>query len=179
MNAPRPSDTQNNRTVYDMKKILIIAAVCLLPLFAAKAEEVVYPGNPAHPEFGNSRYFDYDSVLIRLIQKMNGSAASRQAVVTRIKEHSEEVNDRWCHDGWSGTPLTEAIRKKDKEIVSLLLAHGAIPFPPPGVSFWTDYAEGKPQYAEIFSLIKAAQKKYPVYSSILSSDVYRKQHSKK
>lgn len=162
-----------------MNKSLMITACCLLPLLSAKAEEVVYPGNPDHPEFGNRLYFEYDSVLIRLIQKMNGSDALRQAVISRIKEHPEEVNDWWSHEGWSGSPLTEAMRKNDKEIVSLLLAGGAIPFPPPGTSFWTDYAEGKPQYAEIFSLIRAAQKKYPVYSSILSSDAYRKRHSGK
>ncbi len=162
-----------------MKKLLLMTACCVLPLFSAEAEEVFYPGNPNHPEFGNRLYFEYDSVLIRLIQKMNGSEAARQAVMVRIKEHPEEVNDWWSHDGWSGTPLTEAMLKKDKEIVSLLLDNGAIPFPPPGTSFWTYYAEGKPDYAEIFSLIRAAQKKYPVYTSILSSDVYRKRHSKK
>lgn len=162
-----------------MNKNLLITACCLLSLLSVKAEEVVYPGNPAHPAFGNRLYFEYDSVLIRLIQKMDGSAASRQAVVSRIKEHPEEVNDWWSHDGWSGTPLTEAMQRKDKEIVSLLLAAGAIPFPPPGTSFWTNYAEGKPDYAEIFSLIRAAQKKYPLYTSLLYSDVYRKRHCKK
>ena len=168
------SDIRDN-----MNKSLMITACCLLSLFSVRAEEVVYPGNPDHPAFGNRLYFEYDSVLIRLIQKMNGSAASRQAVVNRIKEHPEEVNDWWSHDGWSGTPLTEAMQRKDKEIVSLLLAAGAIPFPPPGTSFWTNYAEGKPEYAEIFSLIWAAQKKYPVYTSLLSSDVYRQRYSKK
>lgn len=158
----------------------IAASCCILSLFSAKAVELFYPGNPDHPEFGDKRwYFKYESVLIRLIQKMDGSETSRQAVITRIKEHPEEVNDRWIHDGWSGTPLTEAMRKKDKEIVSLLLSNGAIPFPPPGTSFWTNYAEGKPEYAEIFSIIQAAQKNYPVYTSILYSDVYRKNEYRK
>lgn len=167
-----------NLATFNMKKLFIFITCCTLPFCAAKAEEVVYSGNPNHPAFGNRRYCEYDSVLIRLIQNMDGREASRQAVMTRIKEHPEEVNDWWSHDGWSGTPLTEAMLKKDKEIVSLLLAHGAIPFPPPGTSFWTNYAEGKPDYAEIFTLIQAAQKKYPVYTSILYSDRYRKQHCK-
>ena len=157
----------------------IATACCALSLFSAKAEEIVYPGNPDHPGFGNMIYFEYDSVLIRLIQKMDGSEASRQAVITRINEHPEEVNDWWNHDGWSGTPLTEAMQRKDKEIMSLLLANGAIPFPPPGDSFWKNRAEGNPEYAEILSIIREAQKKYPVYTSILYSDVYRKRHSQK
>ena len=44
----------------------IAAACCALSLFSAKAEEIVYPGNPDHPGFGNMIYFEYDSVLIRL-----------------------------------------------------------------------------------------------------------------
>lgn len=159
-----------------MKMSLFLAVCCLLLFSSVKAEEIIYPGNPSHPEFGNRQYGSYDSVLIRLIQKMDGRDASRQAVMTRIQEHPEEVNDWWSHDGWSGTPLTEAMKKKDKQIVSLLLAHGAIPFPPPGTSFWTNYAEGKPEYAEMFSLIQVAQKKYPVYTSILYSDAYRQRH---
>ncbi len=71
------------------------------------------------------------------------------------------------------------MQRKDKEIVSQLLANGAIPFPPPGGSFWKNKAEGNPEYAEILSIIQAAQKKYPVYTSILYSDVYRKRHSQK
>ncbi len=157
----------------------IATACCMLSLFSAKAEEIVYPGNPDHPGFGNMIYFEYDSVLIRLIQQMDGSEASRQAVITRINEHPEEVNDWWNHDGWSGTPLTEAMQRKDKKIVSLLLANGAIPFPPPGGSFWKNRAEGNPEYAEILSIILEAQKKYPVYSGLLYSDAYRKRHSKK
>ena len=125
----------------------------MLSLFPAKAEEIVYPGNPDHPGFGNMIYFEYESVLIRLIQQMDGSESSRQAVITRINEHPEEVNDWWNHDGWSGTPLTEAMQRKDKEIVSLLLANGAIPFPPPGGSFWKNRAEGNPEYAEILSTL--------------------------
>ena len=163
-----------------MKGFLLISACCFLSFATTKAEEVFCPGNPDHPGFGYKKLskHKYNSVLIRLIQAMDDRKVSRQAVMTRIKEHPEEVNDRWTHDGWSGTPLTEAMRKKDKEIVSLLLEAGAITFPPPGTSFWTDYAEGRPEYAEIFSIIQAAQKKYPVYSSILYSDVYRKRHSK-
>lgn len=58
------------------------------------------------------QYFEYDSILIRLIQNMDGSESSRKAVIDRISEHPEEVNDWWNHDGWSGTPLTEAMQKK-------------------------------------------------------------------
>lgn len=162
-----------------MKNLLFITTCCLLSLYSTKAEEVAYPGNPNHPGFGNMIHFDYDSVLIRLIRKMDGSETSRQVVITRIKEHPEEVNDWWCHDGWSGTPLTEAMQRKDKGIVALLLANGAIPFPPPGGSFWKNYAEGAPEYAEILVIIQDAQKKYPVYTSLLYSNTYRKRHCKK
>ena len=162
-----------------MKKSYIAVLCCMLLLFNATAEEIVYPGNPDHPEFGNRQYAEYDSVLIRLIQNMDGSEAARRRVLARIEEHPEEVNDWWLHDGWSGTPLSEAMQRKEKEIVSLLLKHGAIPLPPPGASFWKNSAEGNPEYAEILGIILQAQKKYPIYTSVLYSDTYRKRHSKK
>jgi len=134
---------------------------------------------PRRVEQGGPLYVEYESVLIKLIQNMDGSEAGKKAVLDRISEHPEEINDWWAHDGWSGTPLTEAMKKKDKEIVSLLLAKGAIPYPPPGASFWKDVAEGNPKYAEIFALIGQAQKKYPVYTSILYSDLYRIRNAKR
>jgi len=110
-----------------MKIVSSILACCFLSIAVANAEEIVYPGNPLHPGYGNMQYFEYDSILIRLIQNMDGSESSRKAVIDRISEHPEEVNDWWNHDGWSGTPLTEAMQKKDLEIVKLLLSNGAIP----------------------------------------------------
>ena len=157
-----------------MKIVSSILACCFLSIAVANAEEIVYPGNPLHPGYGHMQYFEYDRILIRLIQNMDGRESSRKAVIDRISEHPEEVNDWWNHDGWSGTPLTEAMQKKDLEIVKLLLSNGAIPYPPPGGSFWKNRAEGNSEYSEILQTIVEAQKKYPVYTRILYSDAYRR-----
>ena len=196
--------TRHTPNVLRMKVLLTFAIGCCVALLPTQAEETHYPGNPDHPAYaahkrlnalrtgapsstpGHPRYVEqgkplhveYQSELIGLIRKLDGSENARRAVLARMESHPEEINDWWSHDGWSGTPLTEAMQKKDKDLVVQLLAKGAIPFPPPGASFWKNRAEGNPAYAEILDIIAQAQRTYPIYTSILYSDTYRMRHAK-
>ena len=144
----------------------------------------MFPGDPNHPDYGYrppksiGRPVHYTSVLIQLIWKLDGSEAARKAVLDRITEHPEEVNDYWVHDGWSGTPLTEAIQRKDVEVVKLLLEKGAIPFAPVGAHQFHENIDGNPEFAEVLKPFYEAQKKYPAFHRILYSDPYREENKK-
>ena len=164
----------------------ILTAAAALAVFASHdaQAETMFPGDPNHPDYGYrppksvGRPVHYTSVLIQLIWKLDGSEAARKAVLDRITEHPEEVNDYWVHDGWSGTPLTEAIQRKDVEVVKLLLEKGAIPFAPGGAHQFHENIDGNPEFAEVLKPFYEAQKKYPAFHRILYSDPYRKENKK-
>ena len=164
----------------------ILTAAAALAVFAGHdaQAETMFPGDPNHPDYGYrppksiGRPVHYTSVLIQLIWKLDGSEAARKAVRDRITEHPEEVNDYWVHDGWSGTPLTEAIQRKDVEVVTLLLEKGAIPFAPGGAHQFHENIDGNPEFAEVLKPFYEAQKKYPAFHRILYSDPYRKENKK-
>ena len=170
-----------------MKKYFLIAA--LLSNSVILAEPVTYPGNPNHPEFGNKHYTGYSSPLLEdmfnlATIKINHWTKNREGetletvrerIISRIKEHPEEVNDYGYQDGGGATPLSMAIMSNDIEIAKLLLENGAIPFPPVGCTFWKDTAPKESEYTEILQIVANAQKKsYPLFEIILKSDLYRK-----
>lgn len=164
----------------------ILTAAAALAVFASHdaQAETMFPGDPNHPDYGYrppksvGRPVHYKSVLIQLIWKLDGSEAARKAVLDRITEHPEEVNDYWVHDGWSGTPLTEAIQRKDVEVVKLLLEKGAIPFAPAGAHQFHENIDGNPEFAEVLKPFYEAQKKYPAFHRILYSAPYREENKK-
>ena len=167
-----------------MRPMLTAAAALAVCAGHDAQAETMFPGDPNHPDYGYrppksiGRPVHYTSVLIQLIWKLDGSEAARKAVLDRITEHPEEVNDYWVHDGWSGTPLTEAIQRKDVEVVKLLLEKGAIPFAPGGAHQFHENIDGNPEFAEVLKPFYEAQKKYPAFHRILYSDPYREENKK-
>lgn len=168
-----------------MKKIatLFFALTFLASHLALGDGSIVVSGDPNNPAFLNvdkSIESNYKSILLeKLFNLYSGLPEKdragvllqrRKEIIDYINEHPEEVNDHSSQNFWSSTPLSIAYEYADTEIMKLLLAKGAIPFPPPGDSHWSngDLAKRKGNQEErATAMIFEAQKKYGVFRKIL------------
>ena len=164
-----------------MKKIAILffALTFLASHLALGDGGVEVSGDPNNPAFLNSNN-NYKSILIEKLSHLYTGLPEkdragvllqrRKEIIDYINEHPEEVNDYGSQDFWSASPLSLAYDYADTEIMKLLLAKGAIPFPPPGDSLWSngDLVKRKGYKQErATAIIYEAQKKYNVFEKIL------------
>lgn len=168
-----------------MKKIAIF--IFALTLFATQYAlgdgGSTVAGDPNHPAFMNAHKSIECHYKSELIEKLFNLYADlpeydragvllqrRKEIIDYINAHPEEVNDYSTQDFWSASPLSIAYQYADTEFIKLLLAKGAIPFPPPGDSQWAngDLAKRKGNKEErATNMIFEAQKKYSIFRKIM------------
>ncbi len=112
-----------------------------------------------------SYFFEYGTALINGKTTCYGIDVStwkglpveeaRQRIITRIKEHPEEVNDAGYQDGESNSALNVALSHRDVELVKLLLEYEAIPYKPGYNGSLCLYT------SELVKIIEEARKDWP------------------